>query len=95
VVAQDFPGWRYIAALSQQDSKMMLFDARTQKWEELSADYFRLSQLVSRRQVPITFKSGIEEGGLPSQVVRIHISDRKLETIVDLKNLTAYPSEHS
>ncbi|HKU28186.1 MAG TPA: winged helix-turn-helix domain-containing protein, partial [Candidatus Sulfotelmatobacter sp.] len=33
------PDGRYIAALSQSESKMMLFDNRTKKWEELSDDY--------------------------------------------------------
>src|SRR6516165_7696934 len=33
------PNGRYIAALSKQGSKMMLFDAKTEKWEELSDHY--------------------------------------------------------
>ena len=80
------PDGRYIAALSQQDSKMMLFDLRTQKWEELSADYSGYPNW-SRDGKFLYFQEWNRGSGLPSQVVRIHIGNRKLETIVDLKNL--------
>jgi Tol biopolymer transport system component/DNA-binding winged helix-turn-helix (wHTH) protein len=80
------PDGRYIAALSQQDSKMMLLDTRTQKWEELTADYSGYPSW-SRDSKFLYFQDWNRGSGLLSQVVRIRISDRKLETVVDLKSL--------
>jgi DNA-binding winged helix-turn-helix (wHTH) protein/Tol biopolymer transport system component len=80
------PDGRYIAALSQQDSKMMLFDARTQKWEELSPQYSGYPSW-SRDGKFLSFQEWNRGSGLPSQVIRVRISDRKLATIVDLKSL--------
>ena len=80
------PDGRYIAALSEQDSKMMLFDTRTEKWEELSAFYSGFPSW-SRNGKFLYFQvwnRGIE---YPSRVVRIRISDRKLETVLDFDSL--------
>ena len=80
------PDWRYIAALSQQDGKMMLFHTKTQKWEELSADYSGYPSW-SRDGKFLYFQDWDRGSGYPSRVVRIRIGDRKLETVVDLKSL--------
>ncbi|HWO39677.1 MAG TPA: hypothetical protein VNO32_63725, partial [Candidatus Acidoferrum sp.] len=80
------PDGRYIAALSQQDGKMMLFDTKTQKWEELSANYSGYPSW-SRDGKFLYFQDWDRGSGYPSRVVRIHIGDRKLETVVDLKSL--------
>ena len=80
------PDGRYIAALSQQDSKMMLFNTKTQKWEELSADYSGYPSW-SRDGKFLYFQDWDRGSGYPSRVVRIRIGDRKLETVVDLKSL--------
>jgi DNA-binding winged helix-turn-helix (wHTH) protein len=80
------PDGRYIAALSEQDSKMMLFDTRTKKWEELSA----LSSGYpswSRNGKFLYFQVGNRGIEHPSRVVRIRISDRRLETVLDLNTL--------
>jgi DNA-binding winged helix-turn-helix (wHTH) protein len=80
------PDGRYIAALSEQDSKMMLFDARTQKWEQLSADYSGYPSW-SRDGKFLYFQDWNRGSGYPSRVVRTRISDRRLETVLDLKSL--------
>lgn len=80
------PDGRYIAALSQEDSKLTLYDTRTQKWQELSSHYSAYPSW-SRDSKYLYFQDWSGGSGLPSQVVRIRISDRKLETIVDLKSL--------
>ena len=80
------PDGRYIAALSQQDGKMMLFDTKTQKWGELSANYSGYPSW-SRDGKFLYFQDWDRGSGYPSRVVRIRIGDRKLETVVDLKSL--------
>jgi DNA-binding winged helix-turn-helix (wHTH) protein/Tol biopolymer transport system component len=80
------PEGRYIAALSQQDGKMMLFDTKTQKWKELSANYSGYPSW-SRDGKFLYFQDWDRGSGYPSRVVRIRIGDRKLETVVDLKSL--------
>jgi len=80
------PDGRYIAALSQQDSRMMLFDTRTQKWEQLSVDYSGYPSW-SRDGKFLYFQDWDHGSGYPSRVVRTRISDRRLETVLDLKSL--------
>jgi DNA-binding winged helix-turn-helix (wHTH) protein/WD40 repeat protein len=80
------PDGRYIAALSEQDSKMMLFDTRTQKWEQLSAHYSGYPSW-SRDGKFLYFQDWNRGSGYPSRVVRTRISDRRLETVLDLKSL--------
>ncbi len=80
------PDGRYIAALSEQDSKMMLFDTRTQKWEELSAHYSGYPSW-SRDGKFLYFQDWNHGSGYPSRVVRTRISGRRLETVLDLKSL--------
>ena len=80
------PDGRYIAALSQRGSKMMLYDNRTQKWEELSSRYSGYPSWSHDGKF-LYFQDWNLGMGHPSQVVRIRISDRRLETVVDLKTL--------
>jgi len=80
------PDGRYIAALSEQDSKMMLFDTRAQKWEQLSADYSGYPSW-SRDGKFLYFQDWNHGSGYPSRVVRTRISGRRLETVLDLKSL--------
>jgi DNA-binding winged helix-turn-helix (wHTH) protein/Tol biopolymer transport system component len=80
------PDGRYIAALSEQDSKMMLFDTRTQKWEQLCADYSGYPSW-SRDGKFLYFQDWNHGSGYPSRVVRTRIIDRRLETVLDLKSL--------
>lgn len=80
------PDGRYIAALSEQESKMMLFDATTQKWEELSDRYSGYPSW-SRDGKYLYFQDWNRGSGYPSRVVRLRMRDRRLETVVDLKSL--------
>jgi DNA-binding winged helix-turn-helix (wHTH) protein/Tol biopolymer transport system component len=80
------PDGHYIAALAQQDSRMMLFDTTTQKWEELSSLYAGYPSWSHDGKF-LYFQDWTNGGASPARVVRIRISDRKLETIVDLRSL--------
>jgi DNA-binding winged helix-turn-helix (wHTH) protein/WD40 repeat protein len=80
------PDGRYLAALSQKDSNMMLLDMRLQKWEEL-CDHYSGYPSWSRDGKFLYFQDWNRGSGLPSRVVRARMSDRKLETVVDLKTL--------
>ena len=80
------PDGRYLAALSQKDSNMMVLDMRTQKWEEL-CDHYSGYPSWSRDGRFLYFQDWDRGTGLPSRVVRVHMSDRKRETVVDLKTL--------
>ena len=65
---------------------MMLFDTTTQKWEELAAVYSGFPSW-SRDGKFLYFQEWSNGGESPSRVVRMRISDRKLEAVVELKNL--------
>jgi Tol biopolymer transport system component len=80
------PDGRYIAALSQKESKMMLFDTRTQKWEELSDNYSGYPSW-SHDGLYLYFQDWNRGAGYPSRVLRIRIRDHKMEPVVDLKSL--------
>jgi len=80
------PNGRYIAALSEQDSKMMLFDTRTRKWEQLSPHYSGYPSW-SRDGKFLYFQEWNQGSGFPSRVVRTRVSDFRLETVLDLKSL--------
>jgi Tol biopolymer transport system component/DNA-binding winged helix-turn-helix (wHTH) protein len=80
------PDGRHLAALSQQDSKMMLFDMRTQTWEELCPDYSGYPSW-SRDGKFLYFQDWNHGSAYPSRVVRLRIRGARLETVVDLKSL--------
>ena len=65
---------------------MMLFDVRTQKWEELT-DHYSGYPSWSRDGKFLYFQDWNKGSGFPSRVVRVRIRDRRLETVVDLKSL--------
>lgn len=80
------PDGRYIAALSEQDSKMMLFDTKTQRWEEIS-DHYSGYPSWSRDGKFLYFEDWNQGTAYPSRVVRLRVHDRRLETVIDLKSL--------
>ena len=80
------PDGRYIAALSQRGSKMMLFDMGKEKWEELCPNYSGYPSW-SRDGRFLYFQDWNHGTGYPSRVVRVRMSDRRQETVVDLKAL--------
>jgi Tol biopolymer transport system component len=75
------PDGRYIAAMPSDSNSLMLFDFATQKWQEIA----KISMAF-----PNWSKSGdyiyfLHEVDQPA-VMRVRISDRKLERVADLKN---------
>jgi eukaryotic-like serine/threonine-protein kinase len=76
------PDRRYLVAMSSDSSKLVLFDFATQKWEELA----RISCAFpnwSKNSDYVYFLHGEDQ---PS-VMRVHIADKKIERVADLRNL--------
>jgi len=76
------PDGRYIAALSSDSQKLMLFDFKTQKWAELA----RITTAYpnwSRDGKYVYFHSS----GGDIAIYRVRISDHKLEKVVSLKEM--------
>jgi len=75
------PDGRHISAFSADSRTLLLFDFETQKWSELSSGSLGwLNWSHDGQYVYVLDFSG------KIAVVRIHIADRKIEQIVDLKN---------
>ena len=75
------PNGRYILAMNSDSSVLMLFDFQTQKWQELA----RISlgfPMWSKNSDYIYF---LHEQDQPS-VMRVRISDHKIDRVADLKN---------
>ncbi len=75
------PDGRYMVAMPSDSRSLMLFDFATQKWQEIA---------TISMAFPNWSKSGeyiyfLHEEDQPS-VMRVRISDRKLERVADLKN---------
>lgn len=80
------PDGRYIAAITTDSSKLMLFDRTTQRWQELV-------------NMPIGYPSWFHDGQYlyfdttfvsDANFFRIRISDHKVEKLVSLKGLRQY-----
>lgn len=80
------PEGRYIAAITDDSSKLMLFDRTTQRWQELAS-------------MPIGYPTWSHDGQYiyfdttfveDANFFRVRISDRKLERLVSLKGLRQY-----
>jgi Tol biopolymer transport system component len=81
------PNGRYIAAMSFDSRVLMLFDFQTQKWQELAKVTMGFPNW-SRNSDYVYFAHGEDH---PS-VMRVHISDHKVETVADAKHfqMTGY-----
>ena len=79
------PRWsrdgRYIAAMNFDSRVLMLFDVQTQKWQELA----RVTLGFPNWSKNSDYVYFLHEEDHPS-VMRVHISDHKVETVVDLKH---------
>ena len=75
------PDGRYVAALSFTSNNLMLFDFGTQKWQELAKISLGFP-IWSKNSDYLYF---LHEENQPS-VMRVHIRDRKIESVTDLKN---------
>jgi Tol biopolymer transport system component len=76
------PDGRYISAMSVDRQKLLLFDFRTQKWEELAVGNAGFSNW-SRDGKYVYFRSS----GSDAAIYRVRVSDHKLEKVVSLKGL--------
>jgi Tol biopolymer transport system component/DNA-binding winged helix-turn-helix (wHTH) protein len=81
---------RYIAAMTRSESKMMLFDKTTRKWEEIANLYSGYPSWSHDGRF-LYFQDWSDNAGLPARIVRVRISDRKLETVLDLKRVDRLP----
>ena len=81
------PDGRYIAAITTETSKMMLFDFASQKWTEVFGS--EIGYLWwSREGKYIYFQDKRKSAqGARNLVVRLRLSDRKIETIVDVNKV--------
>jgi DNA-binding winged helix-turn-helix (wHTH) protein/Tol biopolymer transport system component len=79
------PDGRYICATTWDSFRLMLFDFTTQQWTQLSGPEVGY-QSWSHDGRYIYFERKLGHTG-SARVERIRVSDRKSETIVDLKNL--------
>ena len=75
------PDGRYIAAMTGDSSKLMLFDFQTQSWKEIGSG--TLSWLNWSRDGQYIYLKDLAGKG---SVERIRVQDGKLDQLVDLKN---------
>jgi DNA-binding winged helix-turn-helix (wHTH) protein/Tol biopolymer transport system component len=78
---------RYIAAhTSEHPHRLMLFDIATQKWTELFGSEMGY-ETWSRDAKYLYFQDYHERDHGPYRIVRLRLSDRKLENVTELKNV--------
>jgi eukaryotic-like serine/threonine-protein kinase len=77
------PDGRYLAAQSFNSKQVLLFDFQTQKWAE-TASSAQLTYLTWSKDGQYLY---VLDSSEPRAVVRIRISDRKIERVAELKNL--------
>jgi Tol biopolymer transport system component len=76
------PDGRYLAAMSNDSEKLMLFDFKTQKWAELARSTTAYPNWSRDGKYLHFFSSGRDPA-----LYRVRISDHKLEKIVSLKGV--------
>ena len=86
------PDGRYIVGSSHDNSKLMLYDVKDQKWRQLAAN-FKVSSYGYMAWSPdsacLYFHATTVIGD--SGYFRLRISDSKLERLVDLKRIKLFP----
>jgi eukaryotic-like serine/threonine-protein kinase len=75
------PDGRYIAAMNFDSRVLMLFDFQIQKWQELA----RVTMGFPNWSKNSDYVYFLHEEDQPS-VMRVHLSDHKVETVADLKH---------
>jgi len=78
------PDGRYVAAMPQGGSSVVLYDFETQHWVELAKGSFGYPNWSKDGKYLYVLRLAY---GQDPAVVRVRISDRKLEEVVDLTNL--------
>jgi serine/threonine protein kinase/Tol biopolymer transport system component len=76
------PDGRYLAAMPPDSRSLMLFDFAAQKWDEIA----KISMGFPSWSKNSDYIYFLHEENQPS-VMRIHIRDRKVERVADLRNL--------
>jgi Tol biopolymer transport system component len=77
------PDGRSLAAVSVDQKRLLVFDFQTQRWSEMTSGAVIDFHTWSKDGQFLYFLRQIE----PGAVVRIRISDRKLERLLELKNI--------
>jgi serine/threonine protein kinase/Tol biopolymer transport system component len=75
------PNGRYISAMNADSRVLMLYDFQTQKWQELA----RVTMGFPNWSKNSDYVYFLHEENQPS-VMRVHLTDHKVERIADLKN---------
>jgi Tol biopolymer transport system component len=75
------PDGRYIAAMASDSDSLLLFDFATQKWQKIAT----ISMSFPNWSKNADYIYFLHELDQPS-VMRVRISDRKVEPVADLKN---------
>ena len=85
------PDGRYIVGLSNDNQKLMLLDFKTRQWRELahSNSIGYLAWSADSRYV--YFDTLFEQNPVYR---RVHVTDGKMETIVDMKRIRIFPSQY-
>lgn len=81
------PDGRYIPALSRDSKTLSMFDLQTQKWVQLATAVTIGWLNWSKDGASLLFLGRLETTG--ETVLKVRLSDRKVEQIVDLKNFVA------
>ena len=77
------PDGRYLAALSLDSSRLALFDFSTQNWDEVVKGTFLSWPCWSHDARYVYYL----QGNINPAVMRLHTADRKVERVVDLKDV--------
>jgi len=77
------PDGRYLAALSLDSSRLALFDLSTQKWDEVVKGTFISWPCWSHDARYVYYL----QGNINPAVMRLRIADKKVERVVDLKDV--------
>jgi Tol biopolymer transport system component/DNA-binding winged helix-turn-helix (wHTH) protein len=84
------PDGRYIAALTADSSKVVLFDFTTRQWTDLAAMTIVGYHSWSHNGQYLCFDSVLNDD---PAFFRVRISDRKLERVANLKGLRRFPGQ--
>lgn len=79
------PGGRYLAALSEDQKEVMLFDFQTRDWKAIASDGKSFYNLESTRDGKYLYFQDSLEAGQP--IYRVHIGNWKLERVMSFESL--------
>ncbi len=82
---RSLPGGRYLAALSEDQKEVMLFDFQTRDWKAIASDGKSFYNLESTRDGEYLYFQDLLEAGQP--LYRVHTRDWKLERVMSFESL--------